>query len=640
MHVIRSLAWGMAALILSGCAGVKVGTLSPQDYFALQRGDVLSTGEFSAVARAALQVVGLDERSCRRDAAGCRGRVADSIGLDDEQRLSTLAELWLWQALEREADDPEASFAAYLESARHAYGYLFLTERAPGARALEGRQFQVRDFYNYATQQAVARLFDDYRAGLAEIVSDAEPVAARGEDDVWLERAGWRLGVDMESVRLPGQQTLPQGLLPAASLTFSGLRNRYRRDGLGAELVVEGADRVRHGRRATQPFTESPFPAITVLLRFPGDDLASLLAGHEVHVEAYDPYRWRRVTLAGESVPLAGNFTSGYGLWLARSGFAQEALRTLIGRGQGLEEPHLYLMQPYDPERRVVVMLHGLASSPEAWINLANEVLGDETLRRHYQLWQVYYPTSAPIAFNHRAIREALAATLAHFDPSGRAQASREMVVVGHSMGGVLARLLVSEGGEGLWQGVERAYDLDAETRERLRPRLAPYVNFQPMEAVTRAVFIAAPHRGTPFAEGRLSRGVAALVRLPAVAATRLAEVAQLMLAPEATPPESLARSMNSIRALSYRAPFMRLSAYLPIGDAVRYHSIIANATPERPLARSNDGVVPYLSAHLPGAESERVIESGHSVQETPEAALEIRRILHRHLDAPHREAP
>ncbi|MBF8224025.1 alpha/beta fold hydrolase [Halomonas sp. 328] len=638
MRVIRRLAWGLAALALSGCAGVKVGTLSPQDYFALQRGDVLSTGEFSAVARAALQVVGLDERGCRGDVAACRARVADSIGLDEEQRLSTLAELWLWQALEQEAADPEASFGAYLESARHAYGYLFLTERAPGARALEDRQFQVRDFYNYATQQAVARLFDDYRAGLPEFAVDAELIPARAEE-LWLERAGWRLGIDMDSVRLPGQQALPQGLVPAASLTFSGLRNRYRRDGLGAELVVVGDEWVHHRSGSSRSFTESPFPAITALLRFPGDDLEALLASNEVHVEAYDPYRWRRVTLAGESVPLAGNFTSGYGLWLARSGFAREALRTLIGRGQGLEEPHLYLMQPYDPERRVVVMLHGLASSPEAWINLANEVLGDEILRRHYQLWQVYYPTSAPIAFNHRAIRETLEATLAHFDPSGQAQASREMVVVGHSMGGVLARLLVSEGGESLWQGVERAYDLDAEAREELRPRLAPYVDFTPMEAITRAVFIAAPHRGTPFAEGRLSRGVAALVRLPAVAATRVAEVAQLMLAPEATPPESLARSMNSIRGLSYRDPFMRLSAHLPIGEAVRYHSIIANATPERPLVRSNDGVVPYLSAHLPGADSERVIASGHSVQETPEAALEIRRILHRHLDAPRREA-
>ena len=46
-------------------------------------------------------------------------------------------------------------------------------------------------------------------------------------------------------------------------------------------------------------------------------------------------------------------------------------------------------------------MLHGLASSPEAWVELASEILGDEALRQHYQIWQVYYPTNMPIALNH-----------------------------------------------------------------------------------------------------------------------------------------------------------------------------------------------------------------------------------------------
>ena len=102
------------------------------------------------------------------------------------------------------------------------------------------------------------------------------------------------------------------------------------------------------------------------------------------------------MSLGGISVPLAANFTSGYGLWLARSGFATQALRNAIGTSDGLAEPHIYLLQPYDPDRRIIVMLHGSASSPEAWINTANEVLGDEVLRRGYQIWQVYYPTNAP----------------------------------------------------------------------------------------------------------------------------------------------------------------------------------------------------------------------------------------------------
>ena len=80
-----------------------------------------------------------------------------------------------------------------------------------------------------------------------------------------------------------------------------------------------------------------------------------------------------RITLHGEQVPLAGNFTAAYGLWLAQSGFARQSLRTLFGMSEGIGEPHIYLMQPWDPNRRIIFMLHGLASSPEAWVNLAND---------------------------------------------------------------------------------------------------------------------------------------------------------------------------------------------------------------------------------------------------------------------------
>jgi hypothetical protein len=51
-------------------------------------------------------------------------------------------------------------------------------------------------------------------------------------------------------------------------------------------------------------------------------------------------------------------------------------------------------------------------------------------------------------------------------------------------------------------------------------------------------------------------------------------------------------------------------------------------------LHASDDGLVPYRSSHLAGAASEKVIVSGHSVQETAEAILEVRRILHENLAA------
>ncbi len=117
----------------------------------------------------------------------------------------------------------------------------------------------------------------------------------------------------------------------------------------------------------------------------------------------HDPLMEDHLDLHGHRVPLASNFTAGYGLWLACSGFNEQSLRALLGRERGIERPHLYLLQPFDPQRRIIVMLHGLASSPEAWVNLANEIEGDEQLRRQFQVWLIHYPTNLPLVASHAA---------------------------------------------------------------------------------------------------------------------------------------------------------------------------------------------------------------------------------------------
>ncbi|MQU09655.1 esterase/lipase family protein, partial [Pseudomonas helleri] len=218
-----------------------------------------------------------------------------------------------------------------------------------------------------------------------------------------------------------------------------------------------------------RPYSEMPSPVLTLLLLFGGDDLEQVLATREILLSAHDPYRDAEIELGGERIPLAANYTAGYGLWLARSGFATQSLRTLLGRENGIDRPHVYLMQPYDPQRRIIVMLHGLGSSPEAWVNLANEVLGDEALRREFQIWQVYYPTNVPMAFNQAAIRRALSQTLRHFDAQGDAAASRDIVLIGHSMGGVLSRLLVSSSEDRLWGWLQEDRQLSPERLARVR---------------------------------------------------------------------------------------------------------------------------------------------------------------------------
>lgn len=643
---IRNAVAILLALALAGCslAMVDVKSIPPGAYIAIKRGDVLTTGELSAATREMLRVAGLDDRACARPQADCLQALAAVHDVNDERRMAALTELWVQRALSltpgRNAPPSDAQLDAWFEVARHAYAYLFFSARTPGERAFEDRQTQVRDYYNHATQEAATALFARY-------------AGAPGAEGEALQQAGWTIRTTLEGVRLPEGVDLPEELIPASSLQFAGLRSVYRRDGFGAELVavmqpdpvttivmpeVAGDDASPGPRRRQHPprrdYSEMPSPALTVLLRFPATDLAQLMATREVALSVHDPYVDSVAPMHGEQVPLAANFTAGYGLWLARSGFATQSLRTLFGRDHGIDRPHLYMMQPYDPDRRILLMLHGLASSPEAWVNVANEVLGDETLRQHFQIWQVYYPTNTPIALNHVQIRRTVDDALTHFDPDRRARASEDMVVVGHSMGGVIARLMVSSSGDALWDAMTADRDLAPGDLRRVQRRLSPLLRFEPMPQIERAIFIAAPHRGTDIAGTRAGRWISRLVRFPLTFLENFDDVLQALAGSEKAPDGSTGRIPNSIDNLSASDPFVRAAADLPRAPGVALHTIIAQRDPAVPLAQSNDGLVPYASAHLDDAVSEKVIVSGHSVQETAPAILELRRILHEDVDA------
>jgi pimeloyl-ACP methyl ester carboxylesterase len=607
---------------LNACAMVGVSHVKTDDYVNQRRADVIGSNRLSDRTVQSLNVVALAVDSCQREFAGCTDTVARSAGLTDEQRLSALAELWLGRALGAErsrhaAAMDDAMLDAYLQAARYAYAYLFYTARSPAERAFESRQGQVTGFYNLAVQRVMSRLFLE--------LPRLDPHWTRAT------LAGWTVLRPQSDVRLAGDTRVPTELIPAANLRFNGLRNVYRRDGFGSDFVAVAPEEKAD---AAEPWREPRYVPMTGALVFDGGTLAEVLATRQVRPLVRSPYRDDSLAVGGQVVPLGANFTAPYGVWLARSGFASQSIRSLLGREGGIDTPRVLLMQPYDPDRLTVVMLHGLASSPEAWINVANEVMGDEELRRNYQVWEVYYPTNLPVAVNLANIRKALDSTLKHYDPSGQARASQNIVLVGHSMGGVIARLLVSSSGDKLWSLIPLRANLSAAKRARFRERLSRYLQFAPMPQVDRAVFLASPHRGTPYAQHRLARWIGNLIRLPVTVLKEMASVTELIKSDgDEGGNAPLLRLPNSIDNLSDADPFIIAAANLPISPRVHYHTIVGVYKEKGPLQDSSDGLVPYKSAHLAGADSELVIPSWHSVQETPAAILELRRILRLHVE-------
>ena len=622
MNARRLLLLVLLLLSTAACSAVRVRDTPIDDYIATQRGDVLTGEDLSAASRESLLVLGLDARTCVKIVSPCLSQLRQSSELDDERRLAAMAELQMSEALamDRSTASGHSSLDAmdrYAEVARLSYAYLFFTARAPGQRAFEDRQTQLRDFYNHAMERFTTLAFQQQGPSRSERMD--------------LQLAHWRIRLGDVRVRMPqGEQ--PWGLVPASRLRFDGIRSTYRRDGFGATFVTVTRPTVPVSDAG--PVRESRFLASTAILRFPGETLQEVLAADTASIDVYDPYQHAEVRIGGHIVPLAANFTAPYALWLSRSKFAREADLALLRKSASLAAPRVYLMQPFDPQRRTIVLLHGLGSSPEAWVNLANEIMGDDTLRRRYQIWQVFYPTNLPIAENRKNIRQALLDTFHALDPDGTAAASQHVTLIGHSMGGVISRLLVVDSRDALWRALFEK-PVNAAQRRRLA-MLEPYLTLEPLAQVDRAIFLASPHRGSPVASGWLGRLGTRVVSLPAAVFQTIANVADAIQHDAPEEAERLRQQkMTSVGNLSDQDRYLGVTSTLPIATSVTYHSIIGRRDADVALHDATDGAVPYTSAHLDGAASELVVTSGHSVQETPAAILEIRRILREALTAP-----
>jgi pimeloyl-ACP methyl ester carboxylesterase len=291
------------------------------------------------------------------------------------------------------------------------------------------------------------------------------------------------------------------------------------------------------------------------------------------------------------------------------------------------------MLDPYQPGKIPVVFVHGLASSPLAWTNALNDLRADPEMRKRYQFWMFFYSTGNSIIKSSRMLRESLLEIRRELDPEGRDPAFQQMVLVGHSMGGILSRLAVSSSGWTVWNTAFKVPPERLDVDPEFRQQLMDLTFFEPVPDVKRVVFIATPHRGSPLGDQFVGRLASSLVRLP----KSTIEMSQMLL--KLKDVENIStdliknrRAFTSVAQLGEKNPLLRLLNRLPISERVAYHSIIGY-NGRNPLPDGSDGVVPYESAHLDGALSEVIVTSDHSAQERTASIVELRRILVRHLD-------
>jgi pimeloyl-ACP methyl ester carboxylesterase len=428
-----------------------------------------------------------------------------------------------------------------------------------------------------------------------------------------------------------------ENLTVARDIMARGMQDWYANDGYGVPLIAYRENDHDHPHDPQDCFFPSELRAGATAVMHPDGPNGPTLVFH-------DPFEEHTVTLGAVSCPpvidrglngvrmatdrtaaLASHVSWAYVRSLGKIGLRRSEA---IGPDAGLR-----LFRPYQPGRIPVILIHGLRSTPAgAWVQTFNHLQNDPALAEHFQFWVYLYPTGAPLASNAARLRADLRAALATFDPGGNDPALRQMVLVGHSMGGLIAKMTAQDSGMAVWDSMFTVPPDELRVTETSRQELVEKLFFEREPMVSRLVFVATPHRGSEAADRPLGRLMESKIfrQDKFIGAVKDARKEN---GREALQPEVNVRRLDGIGGTRPGDPVLSATAELPISPAVPYHSII-------PLVRGGnfpiqtDLVVKYRSSHIVGAESELIYPGIHTSTDSPRVACEIRRILLEHLAA------
>jgi hypothetical protein len=290
-------------------------------------------------------------------------------------------------------------------------------------------------------------------------------------------------------------------IMPVDRYDFHGelVGERVIKQGLGAPMVVTGKD---------QNFTEIDqfaqgeqiFYGMTAVLRFDG---------RQGEIVLIDPLDEETVRFDERDYPLTGDFQAPLALALAELNQRKQELAELFKPDQFYDSARLARLQPYDPDKIPVLCIHGLGNSQATWMPLIDFLRGDETIRQDYQFWFFSYPSGLPYPMSAANLRDQLD-QLAQRYPD-----HKDIVVIGHSMGGMISRLLITDSGMTLWDAIYDKPPAEMPFHEDTRSVMSDMLIFSARPEISRVIYASASHRGSEDAASLMGQLGAAIIGNP-----------------------------------------------------------------------------------------------------------------------------
>ena len=609
----RSIALVLAlALLLAGCSTpIGVRQIDPREAYRSSTASPLGGDGASAATVVILHRFNLTARYQTDPAAAIR--VLHARALEDQRRdiLFALAELTYIEAerLTRSGDAAERRRApdCFLLAAVYAYHAILDLDLEPAPNLFDRRLQAAIDLYNLSLWQGLKTGADgkiELRDGTRQL-----PVGS--------------IAITVNHDHLPWDFSLFTRFEAADGYAIRGLSVRNRSDGLGVPLIAV--------RRSVQEnlFGSQALP-VTVFLRLEGDMVQLGNGAMPATLELHSAYENDTIAVGGQKVPLEKDTSITTAYKLAEEEIWSFGIDAFLGRLHDVPS-RLYRFQPYQPDRIPVIFVHGTMSSPVWWAEMINTLSGDPILGQRYQFWYFFYNSSRLVTVSALDLRRAIAAESAKLDPDGSSAAMQRMVVIGHSQGGLLAKLTAVDTGDRLVAATINGKIEDLKTSRENKEMIRDNMVITPLPSVKRLIFISTPHRGSYLSRNFARNLVHRVITLPVDLVKGLGGIYSFLS--DNARHHWQGKIPTSVDTMAPNDPLLLAIAETPLAPGVKGHSIIAIDDPRVEPPDGDDGVVTYRSAHLDDMESEFIVRSSHSCQERPETIEEVRRILLHHLD-------
>jgi pimeloyl-ACP methyl ester carboxylesterase len=500
------------------------------------------------------------------------------------------AENQLLDAARLKSSNPLQALGSYLGSAESAVDQL---KRNPSDK-------QARNLYNFS----VARSIEVIETGRLNPWDGALKVPSPAGE------------YTLTNVRHGGPEYNPGNyeLIPDDTIVLGGtyLDRRVTVDGIGAPAVAVSRQERKDFRKTFS--TRLVYANVTALIRF---------NDHRAEIEFFLPLQTERVSLGGHEYPLAADFTSASFVGLSRERPDKLGFARMVRPDKYADSARLKRLQPYDPNRIPVIFVHGLQDTAASWAPMINAMSEDPDIRRRYQFWVFTYPSGYPYPYSAALLRKELDGVNKTFP------GHKKIVLIGHSMGGIISRLMITDVGDKIWRDFFGKSPAETNVSGKARMLLEESLIFNHRTDVSRVVFICAPHRGAPMGENWIGRIGTSLVRMPLLVATVPYRAIHAAMVPDPSAAQ-LNRIPTSIDTLSPKSRFVLEIEKYPTTPGIPFHTIEGDRG-RGDAPNSSDGVVPYWSSHFGGETSELIVPSNHSAPRNPQAIAEVRRILRLH---------